>query len=148
MKPSHAAPRLIRLLRPPSSKRTRVVEPFGLLEGLGRTLGALRTAIGMGALVTPSLPAAPWVGVYEAKRASVRLFGRTLGGRDLAQLPPCYSTPRKRVESKLCCGLDTQPELHVWTWAKPIDRLGSTLNCALHSSLTYPSRIIIAHETL
>ncbi|HUY06989.1 MAG TPA: hypothetical protein VMU99_07000 [Acidimicrobiales bacterium] len=51
---------------------------------LGRWLGLLRCAIGVSALVAPTLPATPWVGRVEAERSSVRLFTRTLGGRDLA----------------------------------------------------------------
>ncbi len=51
---------------------------------LGRGLGVVRCAIGLSALVAPTLPARPWVGEHEAKRSAVRLFARTLGGRDLA----------------------------------------------------------------
>lgn len=47
-------------------------------------LAAARALLGVGALVLPRLPAAPWVGAEEARRTSVRLFARTLGGRDLA----------------------------------------------------------------
>lgn len=49
-----------------------------------RNLGFLRVAIGVAALALPSLPATPWVGRDESRRTSVRLFARTLGGRDLA----------------------------------------------------------------
>jgi hypothetical protein len=51
---------------------------------LGRLLGAIRAVIGIAALLAPTLIAAPWVGRKEASRNSVRLFARTLGGRDLA----------------------------------------------------------------
>ncbi len=51
---------------------------------LGRGLAILRCAIGISALLAPSLPARPWVGREEAERTSVRLLARTLGGRDLA----------------------------------------------------------------
>lgn len=55
-----------------------------IVEQLGRGLGLLRCAIGISALLAPSIPARPWVGQDEADRTSVRLFARTLGGRDLA----------------------------------------------------------------
>jgi hypothetical protein len=47
-------------------------------------LAAARAVLGVTALVVPRLPAGPWVGAEEARRTSVRLFARTLGGRDLA----------------------------------------------------------------
>ncbi|MHB1782184.1 MAG: hypothetical protein ACYCTE_05750 [Acidimicrobiales bacterium] len=47
-------------------------------------LAAARTLLGVTALVLPRLPAGPWVGAGEARRTSVRLLARTLGGRDLA----------------------------------------------------------------
>ena len=56
----------------------------GIAAPLGRGLGMLRCAIGISALVAPTLPARPWVGGEEAERTSVRLLARTLGGRDLA----------------------------------------------------------------
>ena len=55
-----------------------------VIEQLGRGLGLLRCDIVISALVAPSLPARPWVGKNEARRTSVKLFARTLGGRDLA----------------------------------------------------------------
>lgn len=55
-----------------------------VIEYAGRGLGLLRCAIGICALFLPTLPARPWVGSDEARRTSVRLFARTLGGRDLA----------------------------------------------------------------
>lgn len=54
------------------------------IELLGRGLGLIRCAIGVSALVTPTLLARPWVGKDEAQHSSVKLFARTLGGRDLA----------------------------------------------------------------
>lgn len=47
-------------------------------------LAAARALLGVTALVLPQLPAVPWVGAGEARRTSVRLLARTLGGRDLA----------------------------------------------------------------
>lgn len=47
-------------------------------------LSGARVLIGIGALAFPALPATPWVGHEEASRPAVRLFARTLGGRDLA----------------------------------------------------------------
>ena len=55
-----------------------------IVERIGRGLGLLRCAIGLSALLAPTLPARPWVGKDEARRVSVRLFARTLGGRDIA----------------------------------------------------------------
>jgi hypothetical protein len=49
-----------------------------------RTLGMARSMIGASALVAPSMLAAPWVGWTNSRPVAVRLFGRTLGGRDLA----------------------------------------------------------------
>ena len=47
-------------------------------------LAAARTAIGVMALASPGLIARPWVGADAAKAAPGRVFGRALGGRDLA----------------------------------------------------------------
>jgi hypothetical protein len=60
------------LLDPPRARRLAI------------GLGALRALIGITALAVPTVPAAPWVGSDEAKRPAVRLFARTIGGRDLA----------------------------------------------------------------
>ncbi|HUZ19959.1 MAG TPA: hypothetical protein VMU75_05240 [Acidimicrobiales bacterium] len=62
---------------------TRALDPQ-LARRLAVGLGALRALLGITALAVPALPAAPWVGPDEAKRPAVRLFARTLGGRDLA----------------------------------------------------------------
>ncbi len=43
-----------------------------------------RIAIGAAAMTAPVVVAAPWVGDDDARRPAVRLFARTLGGRDLA----------------------------------------------------------------
>ncbi len=51
---------------------------------LALSLAATRAVIGAAALLAPGAPATPWVGGEEARRPSVRLFARTLGGRDLA----------------------------------------------------------------
>jgi hypothetical protein len=49
-----------------------------------RSLAALRCAIGATALVRPAIAAKPWVGATESTRPSLRVFGRALGGRDVA----------------------------------------------------------------
>ena len=49
-----------------------------------RVLGLARSMIGANALIAPSVLAAPWVGWANAKPRAIRLFARTLGGRDLA----------------------------------------------------------------
>lgn len=67
-----------------TSQRHGVARGSHLQIFAARALGALRAAIGVSALVAPSLVATPWVGRREAERASVMLFARTLGGRDLA----------------------------------------------------------------
>ena len=42
-----------------------------------------RTALGVVALVRPSVPLAPWIGA-DAERGTTRLLGRALGARDVA----------------------------------------------------------------
>jgi len=56
----------------------------GLARSSARALAGIRCAIGVGALFRPEVAAAPWVGSSESRRASIRLFGQVLGGRDLA----------------------------------------------------------------
>ena len=53
---------------------------------LRRTAGAVaagRVALGVAALTWPAVPARPWVGA-SADDLAARVFGRALGGRDLA----------------------------------------------------------------
>lgn len=53
------------------------------LELLARFIAWGRIAIGLTAMAAPVVVSAPWVG-DDARRPAVRLFARTLGGRDLA----------------------------------------------------------------
>ena len=48
-----------------------------------RWLSYARIALGVTAVVAPTLPARPWVGA-DADRPSVKLLARALGARDLA----------------------------------------------------------------
>jgi hypothetical protein len=50
---------------------------------IARLLGLARTGLGIVAILAPRLPVAPWVGDAEARRGSVRLLARALGGRDI-----------------------------------------------------------------
>lgn len=47
-------------------------------------LGALRAAIGVAAIVAPSLALRPWVGEVVSNETGGRLLGRSLGARDVA----------------------------------------------------------------
>jgi hypothetical protein len=49
-----------------------------------RLLSYGRIGLGATALAAPRLPSLPWVGGAEAGRASVQLFARSLGARDVA----------------------------------------------------------------
>jgi hypothetical protein len=55
----------------------------GLLRHGARAVAAGRVALGVTALVWPSVPARPWVG-GAADELGARVFGRALGARDLA----------------------------------------------------------------
>jgi hypothetical protein len=55
----------------------------GLLRHGARAVAAGRVALGLTALVWPSVPARPWVG-GAADELGARVFGRALGARDLA----------------------------------------------------------------
>ena len=46
-------------------------------------LAAMRAGLGVTALAAPTLASRPWIG-EDAARAGTRLFGRAMGGRDLA----------------------------------------------------------------
>jgi hypothetical protein len=48
-----------------------------------RAVAAGRVALGLTALVWPTIPARPWVGVTQDD-LTARVFGRALGGRDVA----------------------------------------------------------------
>ena len=56
--------------------------PTLLRRGAG-AVAAGRVAIGLTALAWPAVPARPWVGA-AADDLAARVFGRALGGRDLA----------------------------------------------------------------
>jgi len=55
----------------------------GLMRHGARAVAAGRVALGLTALVWPSVPARPWVG-GAADELGARVFGRALGARDLA----------------------------------------------------------------
>ena len=55
----------------------------GLLRHGARAVAVGRVALGLTALVWPSVPARPWVG-GAADELGARVFGRALGARDLA----------------------------------------------------------------
>ncbi|MEO6121441.1 MAG: hypothetical protein ABIW46_02810, partial [Acidimicrobiales bacterium] len=48
-----------------------------------RLLALGRVALGVTAMVAPTLPSRPWVG-GDATRPTIKLFARSLGARDLA----------------------------------------------------------------
>jgi len=54
-----------------------------LLQRGARAVAAGRVALGLAALAWPSVPARPWVGA-AADDLAARVFGRALGGRDIA----------------------------------------------------------------
>jgi hypothetical protein len=54
----------------------------GGARGAATAIAAARTAIGVVALVSPSLVTRPWIG--DARGVPARVLGRALGGRDLA----------------------------------------------------------------
>jgi hypothetical protein len=61
---------------------TSIAVPELLRHG-ARAVAAGRVALGLTALVWPSVPARPWVG-GAADELGARVFGRALGARDLA----------------------------------------------------------------
>ena len=61
--------------------RRTVVLP--LLRRAATAVAAGRVALGVAALASPSVPARPWVGA-SADELGAQVFGRALGGRDLA----------------------------------------------------------------
>jgi hypothetical protein len=54
-----------------------------LLRHAATAVAAGRIALGVAALIWPSVPARPWVGV-SADELGAQVFGRALGARDLA----------------------------------------------------------------
>lgn len=57
--------------------------PRPVARRLALGLAGLRSLLGVGALLAPSLAGKPWIG-EDASRPGTRLFGRSMGGRDLA----------------------------------------------------------------
>jgi hypothetical protein len=67
--------------------RRRKLDTRGALRGGATAVAAARVAIGIAALVWPAVPSRPWVGTGTGDGAAglaSRVFGRALGGRDLA----------------------------------------------------------------
>jgi hypothetical protein len=64
--------------RPPSAANV-----LPLLRHAATAVAAGRIALGVAALIRPSVPARPWVGV-SADELGAQVFGRALGARDLA----------------------------------------------------------------
>jgi len=54
-----------------------------LFRHAATAVAAARTALGVAALIWPSVPARPWVGA-SADELGAQVFGRALGARDLA----------------------------------------------------------------
>jgi hypothetical protein len=61
----------------------RVISGPALLRRGAAAVAAGRVALGLTALVWPSVPARPWVGA-SADELAARVFGRALGARDVA----------------------------------------------------------------
>jgi hypothetical protein len=61
----------------------RTTEVLSLLRRAATAVAAGRVALGAAALASPSVPARPWVGASSDKLGA-QVFGRALGGRDLA----------------------------------------------------------------
>lgn len=61
----------------------RTSDVLPLVKYAGVAVAAGRVALGVTALAAPSAPARPWVGA-SADELGAQVFGRALGGRDLA----------------------------------------------------------------
>ena len=61
----------------------RTSEVLSLARYAATAVAAGRVALGVAALVSPSVPARPWVGA-SADELGAQVFGRALGARDLA----------------------------------------------------------------
>lgn len=68
-------------MRPPRLPALPLRQTHARRLALG--LAGMRAALGVTALVAPTLAGRPWIG-EDAARAGTRLFGRAMGGRDLA----------------------------------------------------------------
>jgi hypothetical protein len=66
-----------------SNQRPAVQTALPLLRYAVTAVAAARVALGLVALTRPSVPARPWVGA-SADELGAEVFGRALGGRDLA----------------------------------------------------------------
>lgn len=65
------------------SRMPRTTDVLPLVKYAGVAVAAGRVALGVAALASPSVPARPWVGA-SADELGAEVFGRALGGRDLA----------------------------------------------------------------
>lgn len=65
------------------SRLPRQAEVLSLARYAATAVAAGRVALGVAALVSPSVPARPWVGA-SADELGAQVFGRALGARDLA----------------------------------------------------------------
>ena len=68
-------------MRIPGLQRLPISRPLARRLALG--LAGLRAALGVTALAAPALAGKPWIG-EDASRPGTRVFGRSMGGRDLA----------------------------------------------------------------
>jgi len=95
-----------------------------LLRRGAMAVAAARVAIGVTALTRPDVPARPWVG-GTGRDVTARVFGRALGGRDLAlglgtlavMLGPAADEGAARVwiaAGALSDGLDVATSLLAW----------------------------------
>ncbi len=65
------------------SKLPAKADVLPLLRQAATAVAAARIGLGVAALARPSVPARPWVG-SSADELGAQVFGRALGGRDLA----------------------------------------------------------------
>ena len=68
-------------MRIPGLQRLPISRPLARRLALG--LAGLRAALGVTAVAAPALAGKPWIG-DDAGRPGTRVFGRSMGGRDLA----------------------------------------------------------------
>jgi hypothetical protein len=101
---------------------------------VGTSLALGRVALGIAAMAKPDLPAKPWVGAGAAATPGVQVFGRALGGRDLAlgALALAARTDRARRLTvgmgALADGVDMAATLISW---KDLPRAGRVLILAV-----------------
>lgn len=102
-----------------------------LLRRGALAIAAGRVALGLTALVRPSVPARPWVGT-QADDVAARVFGRALGGRDLALglgalaalQNPAQAGPMRAwvAAAALSDALDVVASLLAWRELPPVTR--------------------------